>query len=212
MKYKKILLETIKNIVESFNENELAYLAITSKVENPLRDKIAYNLHINKELSDKIICREWKDRSNPENKSRYDLVIINKENESVECIVEFKAHSLQREETSYIKSEFIKDLKRLDEINVRGVEKYFVLFQNLPHCKIAEEYSSAIKYLDEMNKYAKENTSIEEIKRKYQNWWKKKILNDLDEPKKEQVETFSLRCGKYFDVEIDIEGFIYGPI
>lgn len=213
MNYKSLLKATIEKIADSFNENELAYLTITSKAENPLRDKIAYNLHSNPNLQDKIICREWKNRIDTLNKSRYDLAILNKSDGKVECLVEFKAHSLQRKETGYIKHELLKDLDRLEEIKDNGIEKYFVLFQNLPHTKFENHYNEAIKYSEEMNKYASKNPDIEQIRNQYYKWWKEDLINnDKKILNWHKVQTFSIKTGKCFDVEIDIEGFIYGPI
>ncbi len=45
---------------DEFRENELAYLALTSKVENPIRDRLAYSLHrAFGEGRDLCFAREW---------------------------------------------------------------------------------------------------------------------------------------------------------
>jgi len=67
-------------VQDSFENNELAFLALTTKVEQPLRDKIAWLL--NKSIGqEKLINREWK---------RHDLVIMNKQDQEIESIIEFK--------------------------------------------------------------------------------------------------------------------------
>jgi hypothetical protein len=60
MRYRDILEEEVKRIEDCFNENELAYLALTSKVEFPIRDKLAYNLYKRLKEQDIIVSREWR--------------------------------------------------------------------------------------------------------------------------------------------------------
>lgn len=50
-----ILKQIISSIADKYEPNELAFLALTSKIENPLRDKIAFALY--KEFGNrKIVC------------------------------------------------------------------------------------------------------------------------------------------------------------
>jgi hypothetical protein len=60
MKYRDILDDEMKKIAISFNENELAYLALTSKIEFPIRDKLAYNLYKKLWGQGIIVAREWR--------------------------------------------------------------------------------------------------------------------------------------------------------
>ena len=60
MNIEKELKQALLNIDKLFGKNELAYLALTSKIENPIRDKIA--VYLNNKLYEKdiLIAREWK--------------------------------------------------------------------------------------------------------------------------------------------------------
>lgn len=64
---------------KSFAENELAYLALTSKVEHPIRDRVAWALHST--LTTHFVAREWR---------RCDLAIL-ETNGSPAALVEAKA-------------------------------------------------------------------------------------------------------------------------
>jgi hypothetical protein len=62
----EILQVALSRIGCEFKSNELAYLAATSKVEGPFRDRLAFFLH--REHRDWTVCREWR---------RIDLAILN---------------------------------------------------------------------------------------------------------------------------------------
>jgi hypothetical protein len=56
--FKRLLLGEMGRLSVAFDEDELAYLAITSKVENPIRDRLAYGLH--RALWPRaVVAREW---------------------------------------------------------------------------------------------------------------------------------------------------------
>lgn len=57
---REVLLQALKDAGTSFEQGELAYLAITSKVEFPVRDRFAWELH--RRLKDRslLVAREWK--------------------------------------------------------------------------------------------------------------------------------------------------------
>ncbi len=74
MTYRKILLDALQEI--RFARNELAYLALTSKLELQIRDRLAYQLF----RRDLICAREWR---------RADLVIL--QNGTPRAVLEGKA-------------------------------------------------------------------------------------------------------------------------
>lgn len=80
----KRMLNIIENSISLFGKNELAYLSLTSKNELPIRDKIAYRLHL--ELDKSVVAREY---SPKEINSRIDLAIL--EDHKLKEIVELKS-------------------------------------------------------------------------------------------------------------------------
>jgi len=61
------LVEAIKQTFSEFRSNELAYLALTSKIEHAFRDRLAFLLHARHFTNGYLIAREW---------SRVDLVAL----------------------------------------------------------------------------------------------------------------------------------------
>jgi hypothetical protein len=57
---KDVLLQGLEDAGTSFEPGELAYLAVTSKVELPVRDRFAWELH--RRLKDRslLVAREWR--------------------------------------------------------------------------------------------------------------------------------------------------------
>ena len=59
MKYFDYIKSELDQIDQSFDKNELAYLALTSKVELPIRDKLAFNLYKKFWPEEIVVMREW---------------------------------------------------------------------------------------------------------------------------------------------------------
>ena len=87
----RILVETLNGLGECFlnekGKGELAYLALTSKPEFAIRDRLAFELH--KQLfPEYIVAREWK---------RIDMAILRNEDQPepvAEVVVQLKTWSL----------------------------------------------------------------------------------------------------------------------
>ena len=75
-----LLVESLENAAESFAPGELAYLALTSKIERPLQDRLAWSLHT--QLPDLVVSREWK---------RTDLAILDAQAAAPLALLEAKA-------------------------------------------------------------------------------------------------------------------------
>ena len=57
---KDVLLQGLADAGTSFEQGELAYLAVTSKVELPVRDRFAWELHRRLEDRSLLVAREWR--------------------------------------------------------------------------------------------------------------------------------------------------------
>jgi hypothetical protein len=75
-----VLHEEIERLPELFEVGELAYLALTSKVELPIRDRLAFALY--KRLDQRLVAREWK---------RVDLAVLAPDGSTPELLLEAKA-------------------------------------------------------------------------------------------------------------------------
>lgn len=192
----KLVKSIIKEINSNFDENELAYLALTSKIENPLRDKIAFELQ-KKIGSSNIICREWNDLKQYRN--RVDLAILDRKG-NPECLVEFKAHSSISGIQQWAK-EIINDLEKNKQYENQNTEMIFVLFANhhksLPENKIFEH---SIKYCKELSKSTK-NWSIDKMSNSFENKFKSLVLSS-------NIDKYLIDAGTYESVDVQIQTFI----
>lgn len=83
----RILVETLKGLDKCFRkrEGELAYLALTSKPEFAIRDRLAFELH-KRLFPEYIVAREWK---------RIDMAILRNEDQpEPEFLIQLKTWSL----------------------------------------------------------------------------------------------------------------------
>lgn len=207
MTFKFDIEEIISNISSKFQDNELAYLSLTSKIELPLRDRIAFELH--KKYADTyLICREWKSK---ENKSldRIDLAIVDKSNSKLLCLIEFKAKSVVRYEkefTRHLADDLIK-IRNLTQDD--SVELYYIYFNNVisSENEFEEIYYNSVKYISHLNKNIKSKKGLAEISRT--NWDKHLGLVELNADKSKHI---SINAGKYYNHNVSIETFIFGPV
>jgi hypothetical protein len=187
--------------------NELAYLALTSKIELPLRDRISFELH--KKFSDThLICREWKSKETKSSK-RIDIAIVDKSNFKPVCLIELKAQSVVRYEKEFTRH-LINDLIKIRNTSQNdNVELYYIYFNNVINCEqvFEEIYQYSVKYLTHLNK----SISIKKGSQKFsvENWNKHLFLSQLN---KEKSKHISIKAGQYYNRNISIETFIFGPV
>lgn len=156
MEIEKILTETIKQVGRTFNENELAYLSLTSKIELPFRDKWAFELH--KLLKpDIVVSREWK---------RTDLALIR--DSKPMALIELKAmatfDALLPKQIYKFLNWMKDDVSKLNKLLSEETEVYTVLLACNPHSIIDKEYDGIIKYRTGINTALKKNKSHQYVK------------------------------------------------
>jgi hypothetical protein len=207
MTFKFDIENIISNIASNFQVNELAYLALTSKIELPLRDRIAFELH--KKFSDThLICREWKSKESKSSK-RVDIAIVDKSNFKPVCLIELKAQSVVRYEKEFTRH-LINDLIKIRDISQNdNVELYYIYFNNVINCEqvFEEIYQYSVKYLTHLNKSI--STKKGSTRFSIENWNKHLFLVQLN---KEKSKHISLKAGQYYNRNISIETFIFGPV
>ncbi len=199
-KYGTLLKEIVNSINQKYQIDELAYLSMTSKIENPLRDKIAFELQ--KKLGENlIVCREW--TNNKKSKSKADIAILNL-NGIPEGIIEFKAHSSISgigEWSSCLVNDIQKNQKLYNQ-----TETIFVMLANfvneIPKNQV---FNQSIKYYKNIIKSINRKYSLELQK---ENWekalTKKNVISD--------VTNYVIDAGKYQNIKVQINTFIHENI
>ncbi len=193
------LLNIVAEIQEDFKDDELAYLAVTSKIEHPLRDRIAFALH--KRLQDDFfICREWQSIKG----NRTDLAIIGKKDNKPKLLIEFKARSVPGYSSRY--TEHLKgDLMKMANVADNGTSLYCVFFNTCIEKKIDPKYIVPVKYLNRINNRINEEKTINAMIDEY--WIE--YLKGLPKNKYKKIE---IQAGYYYETPVSIIAYVYGPI
>jgi hypothetical protein len=205
MHFHSQIVDALKNVHASFRPNELAYLAVTSKVENPLRDRIAYALHA-QFGEESLVHREWKD---PNNK-KADIAITDMRNR-VQCLIECKAHSAPTYEKGYSRLA-LEDLQKMYNSSEDDTELYFIFFLNHVYSsgKIEEQFQRAIKYWDLLNNALGKYDYAPDMTEHIEEHWKRH-MNDigLDITKS---QSFRIESGTYYNMQVYVHAHLYGPV
>jgi hypothetical protein len=128
-----------------FAANELAYLAITSKIEIPVRDRLAFALH--NKLEGRFVTREWK---------RVDLAVLNA-NRQPDALIELKAMYTF---DPLLKGRYYTDATSRDEEKAFGkggptAQVYSLLLAAHLHAQVPIDLKQIAKYSSGVNKCLK---------------------------------------------------------
>lgn len=199
------IINSIKSVLDDFSENELAFLAMTSKIENPLRDRIAFQIHKNSQ-DDYFVCREFRKKINNKYHAT-DLAIIDRKNLAPKALIEFKAQSKPGYEPKYSRH-MNNDLFNLKNSADKNSELYFIQFTNLPLTKkpFDKKFITSIKYYNVINSQISKSENLE---KSIDNAWETHITtNNLSHL---QTTKIKLEAGKYYDYQLKIIVHVLGP-
>ena len=186
-----IVINTLSRIDTLFHPDELAYLALTSKIEMPIRDRWAYSLH--RELGDVLnVSREWK---------RTDISILNIT--SPRAIIELKAMysfdaALDPKGIGGFTDAMSADAKKAKTLATKDTEIYTVLLATHPDGPFPKEMNGIIKYVPGINNAIKAFGSSEKVKRAAMD----AVNNDLKS--RNVIAAGSLNGGKSFNTKVSI--------
>lgn len=162
---------------KEFEKNELAYLAFTSKIERPIRDKFAWVMH--RKLSKYYhVTREY---GIPGRKDKIDFAIIDKKNtEKRKVLIEFKAISIPSSLKSKQTLKHMEDdFRKMELFQVKKGAKpelYFVQLVNIPEKKLEECYRCQIapSHFEKINNYFEKN-DMNKLKEEVTGEWENKL-------------------------------------
>ena len=150
-----IIIKSFKELDKAFEKNELAYLALTSKIELPIRDRWAYILYRNLIEDGVVVSREWK---------RTDIALLREQ--SPVALVELKAmysFDALRPNISGFTNEMSKDEIKAKKLASSETEIYTVLLATHPE-EVRPEYTEVIKYDAGINKAIRKYGSADKVR------------------------------------------------
>lgn len=206
MTFSNRLQAILSNLQTSFHRNELAYLAATSKVEGPIRDKIAYQLHV--QLGPGLLVnREWRGRNN----LWADIAVTDEQNRP-KYLLELKAHSAPTFETGY--SELIrKDLQKLYQAGDNDTELYVIfLFNHIYHSGTLDpKYAYSIKYFNLQNNASNQNKFAKDVSQQTNSHWEKH-LGVIGLPLEKGHPGVRIDAGEYHGMPMAVHAYVLGPL
>lgn len=147
---KDVVVHSLHTLGSEFQSNELGYLALTTKVEQPIRDRWAFSLHKMLAPQQYCVAREWKAGGG----NRIDLAILRDEKPAVlvelKAMYTFDAAKSGRSRTKLIDKLFNDMRRRRRHIGLANV--YGVLLATHPGRKVAGEHRGIVKYDRSINR------------------------------------------------------------
>jgi hypothetical protein len=145
MNSRLVLLSALSSLETAFQEDELAYLSLTSKAEHAVRDRLAFSLHLKLRDQGLSVAREWKDR--------VDLAILDAGGSPL-CIVKLKSFfsfdAKNRTRVPVLGPSLRKDLEKLARVRsdypTAGIEAFQVLLLAHPFFAPAPSQMFAVRY------------------------------------------------------------------
>ena len=209
---KNDLINIIASIKADFKKNKLAYLSITSKCEDILRNAIAFRMHDihYKNPLGPYVCREW---------NRFDLGVIDI-NDNPEIIIECKSHNsldfpgfLLDPRIQY---PIVSDIKKLLDKAGSKTELYFIYFNNVlkltspipPNCKSHNNNPIGYHHLLLSKNPCNLLPYKDKVLRVFKNW--AFLLKQLNLPLG-LTTAIEIDAGNYYGIPVSIIAFIYGP-
>lgn len=185
-----VVKSALSKVLDNWDRNELAYLAMTSKIEFPFRDRLAHELY--KKLGmEPQVAREWR---------KTDIAILG--NGSPITLIELKAMFTAELTTDIGLRDYVerveKDLLKARSLTASG-EVYAILLATHPTSRYPNHLKGVAKYYFGVNRaFTSNNEDQSEIRAKADERLRRKIGDN-------RIADFgSLDGGKAFGVGVDV--------
>ena len=198
------MTEAINRAGRTFGDGELAYLALTSKVERPFLDRFSFCLHQALGPTGSQVAREFPVAS----AGRADIAIL--KDCVVSCIIEGKAMTVadcarpepkRREYAALLQ----RDLNRYQHAPLPHAAIYCLLLGVHPLSRVPTELRAVIKYLSLLNGAYKKFATAEKIYEEADG----NLRGYLHELVGVDAGTFD--GGRAFGVHVEVRWWIFGP-
>lgn len=201
------LMDAIVKAGDSFAPGELAYLALTSKPELPLRDRLAWVLH--SEPSSYVVAREW--AASNTNRSRTDLAILDSQGQAPIALLEAKAAytfdfaAPERATVAKYRSWIVDDLDKARRASNGQAASVFALLLLTHPCGVPTFMPNVIKYVHQIRSSVRGNN--EQDLRNRAERTAIETLSGLG-----PVKSGRLNGGVAFGVKVAVDVYLVGPI
>ncbi len=153
MAIQDVIVEAIRDAATAFEDGELAYLALTSKIERPFLDRLAFRLHQRPHSQNRMVAREWPIPT-PSGRPCADLAILSRSGAA--AVVEGKAmYSFDPTRNCASNTRFVErmqgDLDRFTEADLSATPIYCLLLATHPLTPVPEQRMYGIKYPSKIN-------------------------------------------------------------
>lgn len=196
----EVLKEELEGLSSSFMTGELAYLALTSKVEFPIRDRLAFRLHTRLGAGPSRVAREW---------HRTDLAVLKADGAPI-LLLEVKAmYSFDAVDSAVGLNNFhrqvLKDHGKSLRPEARGAEIYALLLVTHPKGHCDKGLGALVKYRTGIERAAKRG--IERVREDAA----AAISKAFDDFRLVTTKG-TLEAGSAFGVAVGIDYHLFGPL
>lgn len=202
-----VFRSAVQDLPRLFKKNELAYLSLSSKSENPVRDRLAFRMHLRGQTEGLIVAREWNHR---------DIAILSSSRSEDACLglmelkmmFSFDASSISPTRSRYVdltRMDVEKAMKKAIEKASHKVEIYSLLLITHPLTCPPDSFQGANKYWKDITRSLKSPRTAEITWQETTDYLEKNFPEDV--PK----ATARWRAGEAFGVTVDIGYWLLGP-
>jgi hypothetical protein len=194
-----LLTASLERAAAPFAPDELAYLALTSKIERPLQDRLAWSLHT--QLPELVVAREWR---------RADIAVLDASATAPLVLIEAKAMYTNdvMEERSPNTRKYMKymrdDIAKSVQLDAGGTADVYALALATHPMGAPRQLDGVIKYLPAIRGSLQKNSHG--AVRQSASETLSRLLPDLG-----PVRSGSLMGGSAFGVQVAIDWWLVGP-
>ncbi len=200
MNYHSIIQEELATIVKYYNPNELAYLALTSKVEATLQRKLAYRMQqrLFAEQTSLRVVIDWQD---------IDIAIISSDG-TPEALFFIKSGAIPDETEAnttmigFYPKKVLEMAQKAYEIKLDHTKTFALLFFTHQNQPIADSYKKSVKHDNAFLRAFKKNTSEEILKTATEN------IDSFFASKKLETVHVAIQAGECWGVQMQVHGWL----
>ncbi len=200
MDYQAIIQEELNAIASYYNSNEVAYLALTAKVEATLRNKLAYRLQqrMMDEQTTLQVARDWQDT---------DIAIITSSGQP-EALIYLKSGYIPDETDAnssmigFYPKKVLDASQKSNQIGLDHTQTFAILFYTHQNKPVEEVYRKSVKHDNAFLRAFKQHNAkemLESAKNNITNFFNAKNL---------PITHILIDAGTCWDVKVDIHTWL----